>query len=154
LAVSLGIGCAGPSESTVRTVPVGGERPAPKAPATTGPAGAAAPAEANWVAVKTVAEFDRQVLKSATPVLVEFVLPHCVGCDHMAPTLKRLMTQYKSRVPFVKVDLSDVPALAQTYSIPGTPTILVFARGKAVDRLTGVKSERQLRSGIEKALAR
>ena len=145
----VGIGCAStdPSTGSAAVPPAAPAASAARAPTTQ-------TADGDWQTIASVATFEDKVLKSQKPVLVEFVLPHCVGCRQMASALKRLMGEYGRKVAFAKVDLSDVPDLAKTHSIPGTPTILVFAKGKEAKRLIGVKSEMQLRSAIDLALSK
>lgn len=150
LMVPLGVGCsaASPSAGSARTP----TKAAPAAAPTTAPwPGDAAAA---WVVVKTADAFQQHVIRSAGPVLVEFVLPLCAGCRQMAPMLERLMGEYRGKVTFAEVDMTDVADLADTYRIPRAPAVLLFVKGKEFGRLLGVSSEGQVRSALDAALSR
>ncbi len=102
-------------------------------------------------AVADAAEFD-ELLASGRPVLADFHQPGCPPCTRLEPTIASLAEAYEGRAAVVRVNVRQVPSLAQRYGIRGTPTVVLFAGGQVVDRWLGVKSEREYRAAIESAL--
>jgi thioredoxin 1 len=89
-------------------------------------------------------EFDREVLKSEAPVLVDFFATWCGPCKMLGPVLESVAQQYQGRAQIVKVDIDASPELAQTYGITAVPTLLVFSGGKVVQKAMGFQSQKQL----------
>ena len=70
------------------------------------------------------------IVKSARPVLVDFYADWCIPCRLMAPILKEIKCQYKSRVRIIKVNVDHYPDIATSYQIQNIPSILLFRYGK------------------------
>ena len=81
--------------------------------------------------------FDQEVLKSATPVMVDFWAVWCGPCRQISPIVEDLAGQYEGRVKVVKVDVDSSPNVAMKYGIRNIPTILFFKGGQVVDSLIG-----------------
>ena len=98
------------------------------------------------------ADFDAQVLKSQTPVMVEFLATWCGYCRRFEPTVQAIASEYAGRIRVGKLDIDKSPATARRYGIDGTPTVMLFKDGKVVGTIDGFveKSEvvRMLRSGL------
>ncbi|HUV04746.1 MAG TPA: thioredoxin [Armatimonadota bacterium] len=103
------------------------------------------------VAVST-ASFDREVLQSKEPVLVDFWAPWCAPCRMVAPILDQLAADYAGKVKIVKVNTDENQQLAARYSIYGIPTLILFKGGEPVDRAVGVESKNVLAARLDKAL--
>src|SRR5690348_8293034 len=100
-------------------------------------------ASANTVTL-TQENFDNEVVKSATPVLVDFWAEWCSPCKMIAPLLDELAEEYKGRVKVGKVDIDQHQQLAVQFRISGIPTLLIFKNGQVVDQIVGMRSKKDL----------
>lgn len=82
--------------------------------------------------------FKKTVLDNAQPVLVDFWATWCMPCRMVAPVIEELSKEYPA-VQFAKVDVDQVPDVAQEYGISAIPTIVLFKGGKEVQRFIGVE---------------
>ena len=97
-------------------------------------------------------DFDRTVLKSEAPVLVDFYADWCGPCKMVAPLMDEIAHQQVGRMLVVKVDTDRAPDVAMTYGIRSIPTLILFESGKEVERSLGFEPER-VRALVEKAVA-
>lgn len=102
----------------------------------------------------TDADFEQEVLKSDTPVLVDFWADWCQPCKMIAPIVEDLSEEYDGRVKFAKVDVDSNPQTPMTYGIRGIPTLIVFQGGQAVEQVVGAVPKAELKKRLESALAR
>ena len=86
----------------------------------------------------TEAKFQRDVLNSSQPVLVDFWAPWCGPCRVMAPVIEELAADVDGHANVGKVNVDDYPTLAAQYGIRSIPTLLVFKDGQVVDQAIGV----------------
>ena len=91
------------------------------------------------IADVTDANFDGEVLKSDTPVIVDFWAEWCAPCRAIAPIVKDLATQYGDKVKVVKMNIDESPQTPGTYGIRSIPTVLAFKNGEVVSQLTGAR---------------
>ena len=96
--------------------------------------------------------FEQEVLKSETPVLVDFWAPWCGPCRMLAPTVEELATDYAGKLKVVKVNTDDSANLAAEFGIRGIPTLIVFKDGKEVQRVVGVQPKKALVSMVDEAI--
>jgi thioredoxin 1 len=106
----------------------------------------------NTVATSTAA-FDRDVLQSATPVLVDFWAPWCGPCRAIAPSLDALAREQAGALRVAKVNVDDEPDLAARFGVRAIPTLLLFAGGALRDRLVGLASQEAIAARIRPVLA-
>ena len=95
----------------------------------------------------TETEFDATTRNGA--VLVEFGAEWCGPCKAMAPILTRVSSEYAGRLDVVSVDIDKSQSLAMRFGVMSVPTMLLFNGGKAVDRIVGAVSEKELKKRIE-----
>jgi thioredoxin 1 len=100
----------------------------------------------------TTSEFDAEVAKATTPVLVDFYAPWCGPCKRMAPTLGELAKEFQGSVSFVKVNVDNNPDLARQYGVQGVPTLMLFQGGQRRDEVVGLVQKGELRNRITRVL--
>ena len=102
--------------------------------------------------VKEVSDdtFEREVLESENPVLVDFWAAWCGPCRMLAPTLEAIAEQYSDSAAVVKLNVDDNSSTAQAYGIRGIPTLILFSGGKEVERVIGATSKESISRMIEK----
>jgi thioredoxin 1 len=96
----------------------------------------------------TDASFEKSVLQSPLPVVVDFWAPWCAPCRMVAPTLEKIARENAGKLVVAKVDTDENPEWAGKYGVQGIPTILFVSEGKVVHRQVGALPEGMLRDAI------
>ena len=100
----------------------------------------------------TDATFDREVLGSALPVLVDCWAPWCGPCRSIGPVFDELAVKYKGRLKITKLNLDENPGIGSRYSISSVPTLFLVKNGRIIDTLLGARPREQLESQIARIL--
>ncbi len=98
------------------------------------------------------ATFEKEVLKSDVPVLVDFWAVWCGPCKAIAPTVEELAKQYKGKVKVAKMDVDEHQQVPQQYGIRSIPTLLLFKGGRVVDTIVGAVPRSKLEDSIKKVI--
>jgi thioredoxin 1 len=94
--------------------------------------------------------FQEQVIKSITPVLVDFWAEWCGPCKMIAPILDELSDEYAGKITIGKVNIDDQQTLATEYGVRAIPTLLLFQNGEVAEQIVGLRSKRDLKASFDK----
>ena len=101
----------------------------------------------------TTATFDAEVLKSSTPVLVDFWAEWCGPCRAVGPILEEISDEYGSKLKIVKLNTDEESAIAIKYGISSIPTMNVFVNGEIVKTIVGAKPKPAMLEELESFLS-
>jgi len=82
-------------------------------------------------------EFDKEVLQSNQPVLVDFSATWCGPCQMMGPIMEKLSTEFEGKAKVAKVDIDECSDLAMQYHIMSVPSMLFFKNGEIKEQVVG-----------------
>ena len=97
----------------------------------------------------TTADFDSVVLKSTTPVLVDFWAEWCGPCRAVGPILEEISNEYGDKLMIVKLNTDEEGSIAMKYGISSIPTMNVFVGGEVVKTIVGAKPKPALLKDLE-----
>ena len=92
--------------------------------------------------------FEKVVMQSSIPVIVDFWAPWCGPCKMIAPTLEKLAKEQEGKLIVTKINTDDHSEWMQKFGIQGIPTLLFVSGGKVVHRQVGALPEKMLREVV------
>jgi thioredoxin 1 len=98
------------------------------------------------------ASFSSDVLKSETPVLLDFWAEWCGPCKMIAPILAEIAEEYKGRVKIAKINIDENPQTPPKFNIRGIPTLILFKNGTVEAQKVGAVSKSQLAAFLDSNL--
>ena len=100
----------------------------------------------------TSENFDGEIKKAESPIIVDFWAEWCGPCRIVAPVLEKLADDYEGKVRVGKVNVDEQGALASKFGIQSIPTLLIFKGGKVVDQYIGATTQDHLAKMVDKHL--
>jgi thioredoxin len=113
-----------------------------------------APGPATAIPMVTEREFEREVLTSELPVLIEFTADWCAPCKQIAPEVDAFAQEMRGKVKVVKVDIDKAPVLARELRVQSVPTFMVFAQQRIADVAVGAIRKKKMREMVDPFLPR
>jgi thioredoxin len=101
----------------------------------------------------TDASFDQEVLKSPTPVLIDFWAPWCAPCRAIAPIIDDLAGEYSGRLKVVKMNVDDNPQTPGRYGVRGIPNLVIIKGGQVKEQIIGAVPKGTLVKAVDNAIA-
>ena len=96
--------------------------------------------------------FEKEVLSSSLPVVVDFWAGWCMPCKMLTPVIDELAKEYEGKVKFAKVNVDNNTELATNLQILSIPVLIVFNKGKEVTRIVGVNPKQDIEREINEAI--
>jgi thioredoxin 1 len=97
--------------------------------------------------------FEREVIQSSTPVLVDFWAEWCGPCKALAPAVHQVAQLYDGKLKVSKLDVDANLNTTMQFQVLGIPTLILFKDGQAVERITGLVSKDRLLAKLKPHLA-
>jgi len=102
----------------------------------------------------TDGNFDQEVLKSETPVLVDFWAAWCGPCRMVGPIVEELSNDYQGKIKMTKLDVDANPQKSAQFGIRSIPTMLIFKNGQIVDTLIGAMPKPAIAARLDAAIGK
>lgn len=96
--------------------------------------------------------FDQDVLKSQTPVMVDFWAPWCAPCRIVGPVVDQLGVDYGEKLKVVKINVDDNTETASKYGVMSIPTLMIFKNGQPAKTLIGAQPRESIKKAIDEVL--
>ena len=96
----------------------------------------------------TDASFENDVLKSESPVVVDFWAEWCGPCRMIGPSLEDISNELAGKVKIVKLNVDENPGIAAKYGIMSIPTLMLFKNGQLASRQVGAQPKQKLEQWI------
>ena len=100
----------------------------------------------------TDSNFETEVIKSTTPVLVDFWADWCGPCKMLTPTIEKLANDYVGKVKVGKVDTDSNREVSMKYGISAIPTVILFKNGQVAQKFVGLRGEKDFKEALDAAM--
>ncbi len=97
----------------------------------------------------TEENFEKEVLKSQLPVLIDFGAVWCGPCKMLDPVVEEIAEEFKKQIKVVHVDIDSNQNLTMQYNVMGVPTLMLIKNGEPLERMTGYKPKNKILSIFE-----
>ena len=92
--------------------------------------------------------FNKDVIESKTPVLVDFWAEWCGPCKVIGPILEEISEEEKDKIIIGKINVDENQDIAAKYNVRGIPTLIIFNKGNLIDTMVGVSSKASIKDWI------
>lgn len=96
----------------------------------------------------TSEDFEKEVLQSETPVLIDFWAEWCGPCKMIAPSVDAIAAEYAGKLKVFKLDVDKEPAIAAKYGIMSIPTLVIFKNGEVAEQIVGLMPKQTIEEKI------
>jgi thioredoxin 1 len=100
----------------------------------------------------TDSTFNEEVLTSDIPVLVDFWATWCGPCKMLAPIIEELSQKFEGKIKVMKMDVDQNPVTSMSFQIASIPTVVLFDKGKSINKLIGFRPLAQFETAINGSL--